>query len=551
MALTYGPATYGAQPPAAPVLVAFQGPASQNRLTVLVRLILVLPALIVVGFVGIAAFVVAIIGWFGALFTGRLPAFAADFLTGYVRWQTRVIAYAFLLTDKYPPFTLENDDAYPVWLTAQPGRLNPAAVFFRIILVVPAVIVQTIVQSGTYPVLFVAWLIVLVSGQMPPSLFQALSAAVRYQTRVNGYFLMITSEWPWGLFGDTATPYFGSSPPAYGAYGVPGSYGAPPAPGTYGAPPAPGAYGAPPAPGAYGAPPPPVGTYGAPPPPAGTYSAPPPPVGAYGAPPPATTAPFGSAPHSPAAPAPPSLPGVAFTFGGPSYLWGYIDDRSYCGIWSATDLTAQPQMWPIGDQGEGWTRFRELEPDAVALADPTPPTAAPLAQGGMPSFGAAPHFAAGSPYPASSSPADDPRWRIVLSKGAKQLMVLFLVLGVVDYGVQQALIGSRTHVLQGVVANVEVQGAYQTLKSSVTTFQTQTAACQGSLSCVTAADQTVAQAFGSFVQQMREISVPTSATAAAATLITEGTHTQQIFEQLAGSTSAAQYQQNVASSNIT
>ncbi len=63
----------------------------------------------------VAAFVVTVIGWFGALFTGRLPVFAADFLTGYLRWLARVYAYLYLLTDVYPPFALDDAD-YPVRL---------------------------------------------------------------------------------------------------------------------------------------------------------------------------------------------------------------------------------------------------------------------------------------------------------------------------------------------------------------------------------------------------------------------------------------------------
>ena len=97
----------------APVLVAFGGPVPQSRVTVLFRLLLVIPHAIVLYALGIAAEVVAIIGWFAALFTGRLPAFAADYLTGYLRWQTRVHGYVTLLTDVFPPFTLEDAD-YPI-----------------------------------------------------------------------------------------------------------------------------------------------------------------------------------------------------------------------------------------------------------------------------------------------------------------------------------------------------------------------------------------------------------------------------------------------------
>jgi len=176
-------ATHDPQP-AAPIMMAFAGPAQQRRLTVFFRLILVIPQAFVLFFVGIAAFVVVVIGWFGALFMGRLPRFAAEFLPGFLRWQMRVSAYEFLLTDKYPPFTLEPDDTFPVWLAAQPGRLNRWAVLFRFFLGLPASLLAYIVQSGAFSIVaFVTWLIVLFSGRMPPSLYQAYAAVLRYQAR--------------------------------------------------------------------------------------------------------------------------------------------------------------------------------------------------------------------------------------------------------------------------------------------------------------------------------------------------------------------------------
>ena len=44
---------------------------------------------------------------------GELPEFAHTFLGGVIRWEIRVNAYMFLLTDAYPPFSLEDVD-YPV-----------------------------------------------------------------------------------------------------------------------------------------------------------------------------------------------------------------------------------------------------------------------------------------------------------------------------------------------------------------------------------------------------------------------------------------------------
>ena len=43
----------------------------------------------------------------------------------------------YLLTDDYPPFTFDDDLAYPVVIAIPPpGRLNRFAVFFRFILAV-------------------------------------------------------------------------------------------------------------------------------------------------------------------------------------------------------------------------------------------------------------------------------------------------------------------------------------------------------------------------------------------------------------------------------
>jgi|SRR5215471_9353647 len=79
----------------------------RNRLTVGFRIILVIPQLIVLAFLGIAAIVVWVIGVFAVLFTGRWPEGLRRFVVGVMRWYTRVEAYLGLLTDEYPPFSLD------------------------------------------------------------------------------------------------------------------------------------------------------------------------------------------------------------------------------------------------------------------------------------------------------------------------------------------------------------------------------------------------------------------------------------------------------------
>jgi hypothetical protein len=196
------PADLGAVDGPAPILVGFTGPQPQARLTVLVRGILVIPHVVVLAVLGIAAIFVAFIGWWAALFTGQLPDGMHNYLTGYTRWTSRLTAYLYFLTDQYPPFSLEDAD-YPVRLFAKRTRLNRAAVFFRFILVIPSYVVAGVSSIGLLILSIVAWVITLITGQLPAGLHEAFSSLVRYNVRYGGYAFLITPEQPWhGLYGD-------------------------------------------------------------------------------------------------------------------------------------------------------------------------------------------------------------------------------------------------------------------------------------------------------------------------------------------------------------
>lgn len=90
-----------------PIRMTGEGAAEgRNRLTVFFRIFMIIPHVIVLYFLAIALAVVWVISWFAALFTGSVPAGMHTFMTGCLRWTTRVTNYAFLLNDEYPPFSL-------------------------------------------------------------------------------------------------------------------------------------------------------------------------------------------------------------------------------------------------------------------------------------------------------------------------------------------------------------------------------------------------------------------------------------------------------------
>jgi hypothetical protein len=182
----------------------------RGRLSVAFRLLLVLPQIVVLYLLLLVGVVAVVLGWFAALVLGRLPEPLARYLCHLTRYTTRVYAYAWLLTDRYPPFRFAAEDD-PVLVELAPGRLNRLAVLFRLFLLIPASILAGLVVAGWSVAAFFIWLLVLVAGRVPGSLFDATTAVLRYNMRTTAYTWLVTAAYPWGLFGDRPGP---AGPPA-------------------------------------------------------------------------------------------------------------------------------------------------------------------------------------------------------------------------------------------------------------------------------------------------------------------------------------------------
>jgi hypothetical protein len=77
-------------------------PRRQNRWKTLFRLVLAIPAFLLAGALGSVVFIAAILGWWAALVTGRMPEGLRNLGASCLRYTAQTYAYVFLLTDRYP-----------------------------------------------------------------------------------------------------------------------------------------------------------------------------------------------------------------------------------------------------------------------------------------------------------------------------------------------------------------------------------------------------------------------------------------------------------------
>jgi hypothetical protein len=90
-----------------PVTYDVQYPEQRDRLTVGVRLLLVIPHVILLLILDVAWLLTAIAAWVAILLTGEYPESLYRFGVGMMRWTLRVETYVLLMRDEYPPFSLQ------------------------------------------------------------------------------------------------------------------------------------------------------------------------------------------------------------------------------------------------------------------------------------------------------------------------------------------------------------------------------------------------------------------------------------------------------------
>jgi hypothetical protein len=191
---------------------------NRNRLTVAFRLILAIPHLLLVGGIGLGfalrsgrgdlssasgetgllgafAYILAIVSWFTIVIGGNHIPAIRQYTTFYLRWRVRALSYLMLLQDSYPPF---GDAAYPASLTfVEAAQVRSRlTVGFRLILIIPHLIVVALLSIAWWVTTFVAWFAILFTSQYPQGLYEFAVGVLRWFIRVESYLLLLVDEYP-------------------------------------------------------------------------------------------------------------------------------------------------------------------------------------------------------------------------------------------------------------------------------------------------------------------------------------------------------------------
>jgi hypothetical protein len=205
-------------------------PVAQRRWTILIRIILAIPALIVsaalagsgglnvvssngggrnssrgVNGGGALLFACGVLGWFACLARGRMPKGLRDAAVYAIGYSAQATAYVLLVTDRYPNADptqmlagVERPPRHPVRVVGDPYDLRRSrlTVFFRLLLTLPHIVWLILWTIAVFFAAIAQWVATLFRGTPSAGLHRFLERFVRYRLHVYAFLLLVANPFP-------------------------------------------------------------------------------------------------------------------------------------------------------------------------------------------------------------------------------------------------------------------------------------------------------------------------------------------------------------------
>ena len=205
-------------PAVVPSAISMQGRFDEpSRWRWLFKWLLALPHYIVLAFLWIAFWFSTAVSFVSLLFGGRYPRRLFAFNVGVLRWSWRVAFYAYGAngTDRYPPFSLDEQPDYPAQLTVTyPScqRRGSALIGWRLAGIPQYAIAGILIGGGIlwWPLsngtglslgllsvlVLAAGVALAVRGEYPRSIFDLALGLDRWVARTIAYAALMTADYP-------------------------------------------------------------------------------------------------------------------------------------------------------------------------------------------------------------------------------------------------------------------------------------------------------------------------------------------------------------------
>ena len=193
-----------------PVSLSIDYSDKSKRLTVLFRLFLAIPILIILALLtsssyesqqaakeGERVYSVGILflpTLLMIVFRRKYPKWWFDWNLALTKFSLRVASYLLLLRDDYPSTDEEQAVNVQINYPDVEKELNQWLPLIKWLLVIPHFIVLCFIMVGVIFCTIIAWFIILFTGKYPKSMFDFVVGSLRWILRVDAYAILLTTD---------------------------------------------------------------------------------------------------------------------------------------------------------------------------------------------------------------------------------------------------------------------------------------------------------------------------------------------------------------------
>mgnify|MGYP005631873945 FL=1 len=193
-----------------PATLTIDYPENANRITVLFRLFLIIPILIILVllsyhgagsnqfpdesyWVGILVIPTLLM----IIFRQKYPKWWFDWNEQLIKFSFRIMSYILLLQHEYPSTDEDQGIHIKINYPNVKTELNRWMPLVKWLLVFPHLIVLFFLMIGVFTSTILAWVMILISGKYPKKMFNFVVGTLRWILRVQAYaLLLITDKYP-------------------------------------------------------------------------------------------------------------------------------------------------------------------------------------------------------------------------------------------------------------------------------------------------------------------------------------------------------------------